>query len=71
MQLLKDRLSIIEAQLGELMNKIEGKTVAMLTFPTSVDDTIQPLLNRIIALSSQYNVTFRCFFAPEHGLRGR
>ena len=52
------------------MQKIRGKTVAMLTNPTSVDGKMQPLFDRIISLSSAYDVKFKCFFAPEHGLRG-
>jgi uncharacterized protein YbbC (DUF1343 family) len=42
----------------------------MLTNPTSVDGTMLPLFERIIAQAKQYNVTFKCFFSPEHGLRG-
>jgi len=65
-----EREAVIEGQLSELMEKIRGKTVAMLTNPTSVDGKMQPLFDRIITLSSSYNVKFKCFFAPEHGLRG-
>jgi uncharacterized protein YbbC (DUF1343 family) len=64
------RESVIEQQLSELMLKIQGKTVAMLTNPTSVDGRMQPLFDRILSQSREYNVTFKCFFAPEHGLRG-
>jgi uncharacterized protein YbbC (DUF1343 family) len=52
------------------MRTISGKTVAMLTNPTSVDGEMQPLFDRIISQTQQYNVTFKCFFSPEHGLRG-
>lgn len=52
------------------MQKITGKTVAILTNPTSVNGKMEPLFDKIISLSSSYNVTFKCFFAPEHGLRG-
>ena len=52
------------------MTKITNKTVAMLTNPTSVDGQMTPLFDRIISLSSKYNATVQCFFAPEHGLRG-
>lgn len=65
-----DRSSVIENQITELMQHIRGKSVAMLTNPTSVDGNMAPLFERILALSSTYNVTFKCFFAPEHGLRG-
>ena len=65
-----ERETVIERQLTELMEKIRGKTVAMLTNPTSVDGKMQPLFDKIISLSSSYNVSFKCFFAPEHGLRG-
>ena len=65
-----ERDDVIEAQLYQLMDNIKGKTVAMLTNPTSVDGKMQPLFDRIISLSSRYNVTFNSFFAPEHGLRG-
>jgi uncharacterized protein YbbC (DUF1343 family) len=65
-----DRSYVIENQITELMQHIRGKSVAMLTNPTSVDGNMAPLFERILALSSTYNVTFKCFFAPEHGLRG-
>ena len=65
-----DRETVIDRQLVELMEKIRGKTVAMLTNPTSVDGKMQPLFDKIISLSPSYNVKFKCFFAPEHGLRG-
>lgn len=42
----------------------------MLTNPTSTDGNMRPLFDRIIQESSAYNVTIKCFFAPEHGLRG-
>ena len=42
----------------------------MLTNPTSVDSEMRPLFNAIIEESSNYNITLKCFFAPEHGLRG-
>lgn len=64
------RENVIEQQLRELMLKIKGKTVAMLTNPTSVDAQMQPLFDRILSQRSEFNVTFKCFFAPEHGLRG-
>lgn len=65
-----ERETVIEGQLIELMEKIRGKSVAMLTNPTSVDGQMQPLFDRVISLSASYNVRFKCFFAPEHGLRG-
>lgn len=65
-----ERETVIDKQLAELMQKIRGKTVAMLTNPTSVDGQMQPLFDKIITLSHSYNVKFKCFFAPEHGLRG-
>lgn len=64
------REDVLEQQLADLMAKIKGKTVAMLTNPTSVDGKMQPLFDRILSQRQQYNVTFKCFFAPEHGLRG-
>ena len=42
----------------------------MLTNPTSVDGYMRPLFDRIIAQKHIYNITIKCFFAPEHGLRG-
>lgn len=42
----------------------------MLTNPTSVDGKMMPLFDRIISQSKSYNVSFICFFSPEHGLRG-
>jgi uncharacterized protein YbbC (DUF1343 family) len=42
----------------------------MLTNPTSTDGTMTALFERIIEKKSQYNISFQCFFAPEHGLRG-
>jgi len=47
-----------------LLDKIKGKTVAMLTNPTSVDGSMQPLFDRIISQRTMYNITFKCFFAP-------
>lgn len=64
------REMVIDGQLAELLDKIKGKTVAMLTNPTSVDGKMQPLFDRILSQRSAYNITFKCFFAPEHGLRG-
>jgi uncharacterized protein YbbC (DUF1343 family) len=64
------RESVIEQQLTELLQKIRNKTVAMLTNPTSVDGKMQPLFDRILSQRAVYNITFKCFFAPEHGLRG-
>lgn len=43
------RETVIEGQLSELMQKIKGKTVVMLTNPTSVDGKMQPLFDRILA----------------------
>lgn len=43
------RETVIEMQLNELMQKIKGKTVAMLTNPTSVDGKMRPLFDRILA----------------------
>ena len=65
-----DRSDTIEQQLVDLMSVLKNKRVAMLTNPTSVDGSMQPLFDRIISLSKDNNVTFKCFFAPEHGLRG-
>ena len=65
-----DRDDTIEQQLVDLMAAVKGKTVAMLTNPSSVDGKMQPLVDRIIALAPSNNVTVKCFFAPEHGLRG-
>lgn len=42
----------------------------MLTNPTSTDGTMRPIFERILEKSSEYNITLKCFFAPEHGLRG-
>ena len=64
------RAESIEYQLSALLPKIANKNIAMLTNPTSVDANMNPLFDRIIAVKSQYNITFKCFFAPEHGLRG-
>jgi uncharacterized protein YbbC (DUF1343 family) len=58
------RETVIESQLGELMQKIRNKTVAMLTNPTSVDGKMQPLFDRILAQREAFNVTFKCFYAP-------
>ena len=65
-----DRDSTIEQQIVDLMAAVRGKTVAMLTNPTSVDARMQPLFERILQMAPENNVTLRCFFAPEHGLRG-
>lgn len=65
-----DRELVIETQLTELMQNLKGKSVAMLTNPTSVDGRMKPLFERILEMSSTYSVTLKCFFAPEHGLRG-
>lgn len=65
-----DRDTTIEQQIVDLMAAIKGKTVAMLTNPTSVDNHMLPLFQRILPLAPLYNVTLQCFFAPEHGLRG-
>ena len=43
------REKVIDAQLSELLQKIKGKTVAMLTNPTSVDGKMQPLFDRILS----------------------
>lgn len=64
------REKVIDLQLDELLQKIKGKTVAMLTNPTSVDGKMQPLFDRILSQRTAFNITFKCFFAPEHGLRG-
>lgn len=42
----------------------------MLTNPTSVDGNMNLLFDRIISQKDKYNITIKCFFAPEHGLRG-
>ena len=68
--LTSDRDDVLEQQIVDLMAAIKGKTVAMLTNPSSVDEKMQPLYDRIIKLAPDNNVTFKCFFAPEHGLRG-
>lgn len=65
-----ERETVLEGQIIYLMNHISGKNVAMLTNPTSVDGKMVPIFERIIFLSKLYNVTIKCFFAPEHGLRG-
>ena len=65
-----DRAVTIEAQLIKLLNLSRGKSIAMLTNPTSTDGDMRPLFDRIIEKSQEYNVTLKCFFAPEHGLRG-
>ena len=64
------RAESIEYQLSQLLPKIANKKIAMLTNPTSVDQNMNPLFDRIIEVKSQFNITFKCFFAPEHGLRG-
>ena len=67
---LSERGQAIELQIVDLLEKCRGKTVAMLTNPTSTDGTMRPIFERIIQKSSQYNMNLKCFFAPEHGLRG-
>jgi uncharacterized protein YbbC (DUF1343 family) len=42
----------------------------MLTNPTSTDGTMRPIFERILEKAKEYNINFKCFFAPEHGLRG-
>jgi uncharacterized protein YbbC (DUF1343 family) len=64
------RETVIESQLNQLIQKISNKTIAMLTNPTSVDGKMRPLFDRILAQQKAFNITFKCFFAPEHGLRG-
>ena len=65
-----ERAVTIENQIVELLEICRGKSVAMLTNPTSTDGDMRPLFDRIIEKSAEYNITFKCFFAPEHGLRG-
>lgn len=52
------------------MWKCKDKTIAMLTNPTSTDGTMRPIFERILEKAKEYNINFKCFFAPEHGLRG-
>ena len=65
-----DRQNSIEHQLTTLFFKISNKTIAMLTNPTSVDSNMRPLFDRLLQYKEVYNITIKCFFAPEHGLRG-
>lgn len=67
---LSERHISIEAQLPELLEKCRNKKIGMLTNPTSTDGEMRPLFDRILEKSTEYNITFKCFFAPEHGLRG-
>ncbi len=45
---LTERGQAIELQIVDLMEKCRGKTVAMLTNPTSTDGTMRPIFERII-----------------------
>jgi uncharacterized protein YbbC (DUF1343 family) len=53
-----------------MLTKLTNRTIAMLTNPTSVDGDMIPIFERIVSQKTKYNITFKCFFAPEHGLRG-
>jgi uncharacterized protein YbbC (DUF1343 family) len=64
------RQMVIEDQIQHLLSVVTNKTIAILTNPTSIDSTMRPLFERILDNSKKYNITVKCFFAPEHGLRG-
>lgn len=64
------RETVIEKQLSDLLEKARNKRIVMLTNPTSVDGKMVPLFDRLLAQKNAYNITFKAFFAPEHGLRG-
>jgi uncharacterized protein YbbC (DUF1343 family) len=64
------RQIVIEDQIQHLLSVVTNKTIAILTNPTSIDSTMRPLFERILDNSKKYNITVKCFFAPEHGLRG-
>jgi uncharacterized protein YbbC (DUF1343 family) len=64
------RQMVIEDQIQHLLTVVSNKTIAILTNPTSIDSTMRPLFERILNNSKKYNITVKCFFAPEHGLRG-
>lgn len=64
------REMVIEEQIQHLLTVIENKSIAILTNPTSIDGKMRPLFQRILENSKKYNITVKCFFAPEHGLRG-
>ena len=49
--LASDRDDVIDQQIVDLMAAIKGKTVAMLTNPSSVDGKMEPLYDRIIKLA--------------------
>lgn len=67
---LGDRHTVIEAQLVDLLSKVKDKTIGILTNPTSVDSRLGLMFERLLLQKDAYNITIKCFFAPEHGLRG-
>ncbi|AXA36541.1 MAG: DUF1343 domain-containing protein [Candidatus Hydrogenedentota bacterium] len=59
--------ALLEEQVQELLEKVRGKRVALVTNPTGVDGNFRMLADRI---RDDAKTTVVAFFAPEHGLRG-